>query len=90
MTFGGIALGLLQLVSLRFGAEIWKGFNGFLRSRSRSVASERTSQFVFGQLLSGELEKVRQGASFEDDGSEYPRDLEGWVEQMESSADTKT
>lgn len=90
VTLGGIALGLLQLVSWRFGKEIWKGFHGFLRSRSRSVASERTSQFVFRQLLSGELEKVRQGASFEEDGSEYPRDLEGWLEQMESSNDTKT
>ena len=89
MTFGGIALGLLQLVSLHFGKEVWQGFTGFLRSRSRSVASERTSQFVSGQLLGAEQEKVRHGTSFEDSDSEYPRDLEGWLEQMESSTDTK-
>ncbi len=48
---GGIALGLLQLISLKFEDLVWKEFQGFLRTKSRSLPSERTVKLVVGNLL---------------------------------------
>lgn len=48
---GGIALGLLQLISLKFKDSIWKEFQGFLRTKSRNLPSERTVKSVVGNLL---------------------------------------
>ena len=48
---GGIALGLLQLISLKFEDSVWKEFQGFLRTKSRSLPSERTVKSVVGNLL---------------------------------------
>jgi len=39
---GAIALGLLQLISLKYQNSVWSEFQGFLRTRSRTVPSERT------------------------------------------------
>src|SRR5436190_24378908 len=39
---GCIALGLLQLIALKFPEQIWASFTRFLRTRSRALPSERT------------------------------------------------
>lgn len=46
-----IALGLLQLIALKFSDSVWARFNSFLRTRSRSMPSERTVKDVVGQML---------------------------------------
>lgn len=48
---GAIALGFLQLISLKYGDSVWKEFRGFLRTKSRSLPSERTVKSVVGNLL---------------------------------------
>jgi len=48
---GAISLGLLQLISLKFQGTIWKHFEGFLRTRSRQLPSERTVKSVVTHLL---------------------------------------
>jgi hypothetical protein len=48
---GCIAVGLLQLVALKFPEQVWDGFRMFLRTRSRAVPSERTVKAVLGQEL---------------------------------------
>lgn len=46
---GCIALGLLQLVALKFPHQVWRGFKSFLRTRSRALPSERTVKAVVAQ-----------------------------------------
>ena len=48
---GAIALGLLQLISLKYEDSVWKEFQGFLRTKSRNLPSERTVKSVVGNLL---------------------------------------
>jgi len=48
---GCIAVGLLQLVALKFPDQVWDGFSLFLRTRSRALPSERTVKAVLGQEL---------------------------------------
>lgn len=48
---GAIALGLLQLVSLKFEQSVWNRFTGFLRTKSRELPSERTVKCVIEKLL---------------------------------------
>ena len=48
---GAIALGLLQLVSLKFEQSVWNRFTGFLRTKSRKLPSERTVKRVIEKLL---------------------------------------
>jgi hypothetical protein len=48
-----VALGLLQLLALKFGDGVWSRFHGFLRTRNRSTPSERTVR----QVLCGELHR---------------------------------
>lgn len=48
---GCIALGLLQLVALKFHAQVWDSFHLFLRTRSRALPSERTVKAVLAQEL---------------------------------------
>jgi DDE superfamily endonuclease len=43
---GAIALGLLQLIALKFSTTIWQQHVGFLRTRSRTLPSERTVKQV--------------------------------------------
>ena len=47
-----IALGLLQLIALKFSVEVWGQSHGFLRTRSRSLPSERTVKDVVGPWCS--------------------------------------
>jgi hypothetical protein len=46
-----IALGLLQLTALKYPPEIWRQSQGFLRTRSRSLPSERTVKDVVGHMV---------------------------------------
>jgi len=52
---GAIALGLLQLIALKYESLVWKEFQGFLRTKSRSLPSERTVKSVIGHLLVKDL-----------------------------------
>ncbi len=52
---GAIALGLLQLIALKYETLVWKEFHGFLRTKSRSLPSERTVKSVIGHLLVKDL-----------------------------------
>jgi hypothetical protein len=48
---GAIALGLLQLISVKFEQSVWRCYAGFLRTKSRDLPSERTVKSVMGELL---------------------------------------
>ena len=48
---GAIALGLMQLISLKFEKTVWQHFSVFLRTRSRMLPSERTVKHVIADLL---------------------------------------
>jgi hypothetical protein len=48
---GAVSLGLLQLISLKFGESVWHHFQGFLRTRSRELLSERTVKWVVADLI---------------------------------------
>jgi hypothetical protein len=48
---GAVTLGLLQLIALKFQGTIWNHFEGFLRTRSRQLPSERTVKSVISNLL---------------------------------------
>lgn len=52
---GAIALGLLQLIALKYETLVWKEFQGFLRTKSRSLPSERTVRSVMHNLLVKDL-----------------------------------
>lgn len=53
-----VALGLLQLLALKFGDGIWSRFHGFLRTRSRSTPSERTVRAVLCSELTQDMHGV--------------------------------
>jgi hypothetical protein len=59
---GAVALGLLQLIALKFEQSVWRSFSGFLRSRSRALPSERTVKFVVEDLLINDLISLAPGA----------------------------
>lgn len=59
---GAIALGLLQLISLKYEQSVWKAFEGFLRTRSRKLPSERTVKSVIRSLLIKDLLSLAPGA----------------------------
>ncbi|MCP4368198.1 MAG: hypothetical protein GY797_08855, partial [Deltaproteobacteria bacterium] len=46
-----IALGLLQLVSIKFDTTVWNNFGAYLRTRSREIPSERTVKYVLSGFL---------------------------------------
>ena len=46
-----ISLGMLQLIALKFTQRIWDCYDGFLRTHSRSVPSERTVKHVISRML---------------------------------------
>ena len=48
---GAICLGLLQMIALKYTDVIWSQFEGFLRTRSREIPSERTVRIVISNLL---------------------------------------
>jgi len=60
---GCIALGLLQLVALKFPQQVWRGFNLFLRTRSRALPSERTVKAVIAQEVARNFRNVASFAT---------------------------
>lgn len=48
---GAIALGLLQLIALKYPETIWAQFDAFLRTRSRELPSEATVRHVVARLV---------------------------------------
>lgn len=48
---GAISLGLLQIIALKYTSEVWSQFEGFLRTKSRDIPSERTVRYVTMNLL---------------------------------------
>lgn len=61
---GCIAVGLLQLVALKFPEQVWDGFRLFLRTRSRALPSERTVKAVLGQELARNFRNVASLATW--------------------------
>lgn len=61
-----IALGLLQLIALKFAPEVWGRFNAFLRTRSRQIPSERTVKDVVGQLVLEDFLNVAPSATMQE------------------------
>lgn len=59
---GAIALGLLQLISLKFEQSVWSCYTGFLRTKSRKLPSERTVKSVMEELLFRDLISSAPGA----------------------------
>ena len=50
-----IALGLLQLIALKYPQAVWNQSDVYLRTRSRELPSERTVKFVMTRLLVNNL-----------------------------------
>jgi hypothetical protein len=48
---GAISLGLLQLIALKYTQHVWNQFDGFLRTHSRNLPSERTVKYVITRLI---------------------------------------
>jgi DDE superfamily endonuclease len=59
---GCIALGMLQLIALKFPGPIWASFTRFLRTRSRTVPSERTVKEVLAQALLQDFHTLKPSA----------------------------
>ena len=60
---GCIALGLLQLVALKFSHHIWDAFPLFLRTRSRALPSEQTVKTVLAQALQQDFRNLAPRAT---------------------------
>ena len=63
---GSIALGLLQLIAIRFGADIWSTFTHFLRTRRRALPSERTVKTVLAQEVLKDFFSLRPSAMMQE------------------------
>jgi hypothetical protein len=63
---GCIALGLLQLIALKFPREMWASYTQFLRTRSRAVPSERTVKAVLAQALLHDFHHVTPRVMMDD------------------------
>lgn len=50
-----VAQGLLQLIALRFGVEVWQQHHLYLRTRSRDLPSEKTVRHVLATLVVKQL-----------------------------------
>jgi DDE superfamily endonuclease len=61
-----IALGLLQLIALKFSPEVWGRFQTFLRTRSRHIPSERTVKDVVGHLVLEDFLSVAPSATMQE------------------------
>jgi hypothetical protein len=59
---GCLALGMLQLMSLKFHDSIWDSFTAYLRTRSRALPSERTVKEVLAQELLRDFHHVKPSA----------------------------
>jgi hypothetical protein len=61
-----IALGLLQLIALKFSPQVWGRFQTFLRTRSRQMPSERTVKDVVGHLVLEDFLGVAPSATMQE------------------------
>jgi hypothetical protein len=61
-----IALGLLQLIALKFSPEVWGRFQTFLRTRSRHIPSEKTVKDVVGHLVLEDFLSVAPSATLQE------------------------
>ena len=52
MMLGAISLGLLEMIALKYTNSIWRCYDGYLRTRSRDIPSERTVKHVIARLIS--------------------------------------
>ncbi|MDH3605357.1 MAG: hypothetical protein OEU26_37670, partial [Candidatus Tectomicrobia bacterium] len=59
---GCVALGMLQLVALKFQGSIWASFTCYLRTRSRALPSERTVKEVLAQELLRDFHHIKPSA----------------------------
>ena len=59
---GCLALGMLQLISLKCHGAIWDAFTAYLRTRSRTLPSERTVKAVLAQELLRDFHHVKPRA----------------------------
>jgi len=61
-----IALGVLQLMALKFAPQVWGRFHTFLRTRSRTIPSERTVKDVIGHLVLEDFLHVAPSATMQE------------------------
>jgi|LGVC01.1.fsa_nt_gb hypothetical protein len=52
---GAISLGLLEMIALKYSNSIWNCYDGYLRTRSRELPSERTVKYVIARLILKDL-----------------------------------
>ena len=48
-------MGLLQLVALKFSPDVWSQYQGFLRTQSRELPSERTVKYVLSRKIINDI-----------------------------------
>jgi hypothetical protein len=63
VALGSIALGLLQLIALKYPDLVWSQFHSFIRTCSRHIPSERTVKTVVAQMLIEDFLKVASSAT---------------------------
>jgi hypothetical protein len=80
-----IALGLLQLIALRFSPEVWGRFHEFLRTRSRHLPSERTVKDVVGHLLLEDFLSVAPSATMQEIRDRFLADEEAGQDSRPSA-----
>jgi hypothetical protein len=72
-----IALGLLQLMALKFSSQVWGSFQTFLRTRSRQIPSERTVKDVVGRLVLEDFLNVAPSAIMQEIRDRFLADEKG-------------
>ncbi len=55
---GAIALGILELIALKFTQLVWDQFDVFIRTKSRDIPSERTVKHVVARLIANNFRIV--------------------------------
>lgn len=63
---GCLAVGMLQLMSLKCHGAIWDSFTAYLRTRSRALPSERTVKEVLAQELLRDFHHVKPSAMMQE------------------------
>jgi hypothetical protein len=81
-----IALGLLQLIALKFPVEVWGQSHGFLRTRSRSLPSERTVKDVVGHMVLEDLLNVSPSATMQEIRDRFLADEKAVSDSSSSTA----
>lgn len=75
---GCVALGMLQLIALKFQGPIWASFTCYLRTRSRALPSERTVKEVLAQELLRDFHHIKPSAMMQEiHGLGHPSNEDG-------------